>query len=78
MAVLIRIASRSNGFRRCGIAHSSEPVDYPADRFSESQIEQMKAEPMLMVSVVNAPVEKPAAVNDDPPKRKPGRPPKTA
>lgn len=46
---MIRITSKKDGFRRCGIVHSKTPVDYPADRFSEKEIAAVKADPMLIV-----------------------------
>ena len=45
----IRITSRKEGFRRCGIAHSEKPVVYPDDRFSAEELEMLEAEPMLIV-----------------------------
>lgn len=49
---MIRITSKKDGFRRCGLAHGKEPVEYPNDRFSSAQLKQLKAEPMLLVEVV--------------------------
>ena len=46
---IIRIAARKDGFRRCGLAHSASPTDYPSDRFSSEVLDQLKAEPMLVV-----------------------------
>lgn len=46
----VRVAARpAGGFRRGGIHHSSEPVDYPAGHFTEDQIKAMKAESNLSV-----------------------------
>lgn len=45
----IRIAAKRHGFRRCGIAHPSAPVDHPEGRFTDEQIEILKGEPMLVV-----------------------------
>jgi hypothetical protein len=55
---MIRIRSKKDGFRRCGIAHSEKPVDYPDDRFSKKQIAELKAEPMLFVEELPDPPEK--------------------
>ncbi|MDW7643447.1 MAG: HI1506-related protein [Desulfuromonadales bacterium] len=52
---MIRITSKYPGFRRCGIAHSKEPTDYPADRFSKKELAALKAEPMLVVEEVEEP-----------------------
>ncbi|MFZ5774030.1 MAG: HI1506-related protein [Thermodesulfobacteriota bacterium] len=46
---MLRITSRKDGFRRCGVAHPATPTEYPADRFTEEEVESLKAEPMLVV-----------------------------
>lgn len=46
---MIRIRSKKDGFRRCGIAHPAGPVEYPNEKFSPEQIKALKAEPMLLV-----------------------------
>lgn len=51
---MIRIKSKRAGFRRCGIAHPSTPVEYPDDRFSKAELAILKAEPMLTVEVVKS------------------------
>jgi len=48
---MIRIRSKKNGFRRCGIAHSSEWQEYPDERFNEDEVKTLLAEPMLQVDV---------------------------
>lgn len=45
----LRITSKSNGFRRCGIAHPDTPVVHSRDAFTPEQVEILKAEPMLIV-----------------------------
>lgn len=52
---MIRIRSKKDGFRRCGIAHQSTPTDYPADRFSKKELAALKAEPMLVVEEIDDP-----------------------
>ena len=52
---MIRIASQREGFRRCGIAHSVTPVEYPDDRWSDAELAQLRADPMLAVDVVITP-----------------------
>jgi len=49
---MIRIIAKKDGFRRCGIAHSKEATEYPADHFTAEQLKALKAEPMLVVSEV--------------------------
>jgi len=49
---MIRITAKKDGFRRCGLAHGKEPVEYPNDHFTAAQLKQLKAEPMLVVEVV--------------------------
>lgn len=46
---MIRIVSKRNGFRRCGIPHADTPMDYSDDHFSPDVLEALKAEPMLVV-----------------------------
>lgn len=53
---MIRITSKREGFRRCGIAHPKTAVDYPDDRFSEEELAKLKAEPMLLVEKIKDPV----------------------
>ena len=45
----IRITSKKEGFRRCGVAHSQKPRTYPDDRFSKEELGRLEAEPMLIV-----------------------------
>lgn len=49
---MIRIKSKRGGFRRCGMAHPAEAVEYPDDRFSPADLATLKAEPMLIVEIV--------------------------
>lgn len=46
---MIRIRSKQEGFRRCGVAHPAEWTEYPDDRFSAEELEVLMAEPMLQV-----------------------------
>ena len=55
---MIRISSKRHNFRRCGMAHPKEPTEYPNDRFSEAELEILRAEPMLIVEEVDADPEK--------------------
>ena len=49
---MIRIKSKRAGFRRCGMAHPAEAVEYPDDKFTPEQLAILKVEPMLIVEVV--------------------------
>ena len=59
---MIRITSKREGFRRCGVAHSKAAVDWPDDRFSEEELAKLKAESMLLFTQIQeAPPEEPSA-----------------
>lgn len=49
---IIRIAANIPGFRRAGLAHPTGPTDYPVERFTEAQVEQLFSEPALAVAFV--------------------------
>ncbi len=49
----IRIVARRDGFRRCGVAHSAAPAFHPCDRFTADELERLRADPMLIVDVVD-------------------------
>ena len=49
---MIRIRSKQHNFRRCGIPHPKDPVEYPDGRFSAAELKILKAEPMLIVEEV--------------------------
>lgn len=46
---LMRIRSLRDGFRRCGVVHSSQWVVHEDTAFTDEQWEIIKAEPMLVV-----------------------------
>lgn len=48
---MIRIAAKQEGFRRCGVAHSAMPTDWPEERFTADELARLLAEPMLVVMV---------------------------
>lgn len=52
MAIII--AAKRHGFRRCGIAHSSEPTLYRDDHFTAAQLQRLGKDPQLVVSYVDA------------------------
>lgn len=51
MAIII--TAKRHGFRRCGIAHSSEPTPYRDDRFTATQLKALINDPQLVVSYVD-------------------------
>ena len=52
MAIII--AAKRHGFRRCGIAHSSEPTLYRDDHFTSAQLQALAQDPQLVVSYADA------------------------
>ena len=48
----LQVRALSEGFRRAGRAWPATPVIVPVDEFDEAQIEQLLAEPMLVVAPV--------------------------
>ena len=53
---MIKIKSKKAGFRRCGMAHPKEAVQYPDDRFSKEELAVLQAEPMLTVEIRRDPL----------------------
>jgi len=45
----VRIWSKADGFRRCGVAHKAAPTDWPDDAWTKDQMKRLEAEPMLTV-----------------------------
>ncbi|WP_346841220.1 HI1506-related protein [Metapseudomonas otitidis] len=48
----IRIKASRGVYRRCGVVHSTKAVDYPDDEFTLEQLETLKADPVLTVTVL--------------------------
>lgn len=46
---MIRIISKKDGFRRCGVAHPGTATDHADDKFTKKELERLKNEPMLIV-----------------------------
>ncbi len=46
-----KIKSKTKGFRRAGIAHSDQWVEYPDGRFNKAELAALKAEPELTVEI---------------------------
>jgi len=65
MPRVVRIRSKRAGFRRCGVAHPEQWTEYPAERFTEKEIERLLAEPMLQVDVLDLPDPEPEAPKDE-------------
>ena len=53
----IRIVSKHDGFRRCGVAHSIAPREWNDEDFTAEELLILQAEPMLFVTVTK---DKPA------------------
>lgn len=49
---MIRIKSKKDGFRRCGVAHPEQWTEYPDDRFNAKEMNILKNEPMLFVEEI--------------------------
>lgn len=49
---MIRITSKVDGFRRCGVAHPKAATEYADDQFTKEELKALQAEPMLTVEVV--------------------------
>ncbi|WP_199052941.1 HI1506-related protein [Aquitalea sp. ASV15] len=49
---MIRITALDDGFRRAGMAHSATPTEHPDDTFSQEQLQELQAEPLLLVEVL--------------------------
>lgn len=49
---MIRIRSKKDGFRRCGMAHPAGPVEYPNEKFTPAQLKILRAESMLLVEEI--------------------------
>ncbi|KJV26911.1 hypothetical protein VI06_16225 [Aquitalea magnusonii] len=52
---MIRITARDDGFRRAGMAHSATPTEHPDETFTPEQLQELKAEPLLVVEVLPDP-----------------------
>lgn len=49
---MIRIKSFRDGFRRCGVGHSTQWTTYPDNHFTDEQLAQLREEPLLHVEIV--------------------------
>ena len=53
MATHIRITARRDGFRRAGLVHSRQPADHPIGSLTQTQIDQIEADPALELEIVD-------------------------
>lgn len=67
MAKKIRIISKREGFRRCGVAHSETPIFHEPDRFAREELEQLTRDPMLVVDLVDVGEDGEAEIVASPP-----------
>ena len=49
---MLKITSKEDGFRRCGIEHPAIPTLHEDDAFTDEQLEILMNEPMLIVDVL--------------------------
>lgn len=52
---MIRITSKVDGYRRCGVLHPARPVEYEDTRFSAEELAVLRADPLLDVEVIEEP-----------------------
>jgi len=48
---MIRITSKVDGYRRCGVLHPARPTEYEDGRFTEEELAVLQADPLLTVEV---------------------------
>ncbi len=58
--MIVRIKSKRDGYRRCGISHPRLATDHPAERFTESMLEKLQADPVLTVELIDGELPVPA------------------
>lgn len=51
----VRITAKRDGFRRAGMAHSAQATTHAGGTFTEEQVRQLLAEPMLVVEILPEP-----------------------
>jgi hypothetical protein len=59
---MIKITSKKEGFRRCGVAHPKGVAEYPDNRFTEAELLTLANEPMLTVELTETAAEKAGAM----------------
>ena len=58
--MIVRIKSKRDGYRRCGISHPRLATDHPAERFTESMLAKLQADPVLTVELIDGEMPTPA------------------
>ncbi|VEE17577.1 HI1506-related protein [Ectopseudomonas mendocina] len=58
--MIVRIKSKRDGYRRCGISHPRLATDHPAERFTESMLAKLQADPVLTVELIDGELPGPA------------------
>lgn len=58
--MIVRIKSKRDGYRRCGISHPRFATDHPAERFTESMLAKLQADPVLTVELIDGEMPGPA------------------
>ncbi|WP_395505955.1 HI1506-related protein [Ectopseudomonas hydrolytica] len=58
--MIVRIKSKRDGYRRCGISHPRLATDHPAERFTESMLAKLQADPVLAVELIDGELPGPA------------------
>lgn len=56
---MIRITSKTAGFRRCGIPHPATATEYPDKTFAAEQLKALQGTPELVVEILPNKEEKP-------------------
>ena len=57
MTTVIVITARRNGFRRCGVGHSDQPITWQPGDFTSEQWHALVKEPQLIVTCVEVDLE---------------------
>ena len=70
---MIRIKSKRDKFRRCGIPHSAEWTEYPGGAFTPEQLRTLKAEPMLTVEEIPDPAAPDKGAEEKPQGKRKGK-----
>ena len=60
--MIVRIKSKRDGYRRCGISHPRLATDHLAERFTESMLAKLQADPVLTVELIDGELPGPAQV----------------
>ncbi len=61
---MIFIQSKKDGFRRCGVAHSAAGKEFDDDFFTKKQLEELAADPDIIMVAGDAPKTEPGTETD--------------